>query len=162
MCCAPPQELVWLLHKTLEAAQREKRTCADFVAAESEQERLELLRHRERQAADLLGRAERAEAAAEAAKRDLDRRDRQMAQLRDEVRKLTERNQAKREVSFAPLSAGQLHLSYARTAFWKSVSRGAGLACVQHSCFPASCVALPVSNFLEPTSCVIIPSCFKT
>ncbi|XP_051935701.1 TBC1 domain family member 2A isoform X2 [Hippocampus zosterae] len=92
------KELVWLLHKTLEAAQREKRTCADFVAAESERERLELLRHRERQAADLLGRAERAEAVAEEAKRDLDRSDRRMAQLRDEVRMLTEKNQAKREV----------------------------------------------------------------
>ncbi|XP_049612816.1 TBC1 domain family member 2A [Syngnathus scovelli] len=92
------KELVWLLHKTLEAAQREKRTCADFMAAEGEQERLELLRHRERQAADLLGRVERAQAAAEATRRDLDQRDLQVAQLQDEIRKLTEENRAKREV----------------------------------------------------------------
>ncbi|XP_077388408.1 TBC1 domain family member 2A isoform X2 [Festucalex cinctus] len=92
------KELVWLLHKTLEAAQREKRTCADFVAAEGEQERLELLRHRERQAADLLGRVDRAQAAAEAARRDLQQRDLEVAQLQDQVRKLLEKNHAKQEV----------------------------------------------------------------
>ncbi len=50
MCC---QELVLQLHKVLEAAQLEKRTCAQFLAAEGEQERLELLRHGERRAAEL-------------------------------------------------------------------------------------------------------------
>jgi len=47
---------VWLLHKALEASQLEKRTCAEFLAVEGEQERLEVLRHRARQAADLRSR----------------------------------------------------------------------------------------------------------
>ncbi|XP_061642528.1 TBC1 domain family member 2A isoform X2 [Phyllopteryx taeniolatus] len=92
------KELVWLLHKTLEVAQRENRTCGDFVAPEGERQRSELLRHRERQEADLLGQSERAQAWAEVAGRDLDQRDLQVAQLRERVRELTETNHAEREV----------------------------------------------------------------
>nr|XP_057920000.1 TBC1 domain family member 2A [Doryrhamphus excisus] len=92
------KELVWLLHKALEAAQLEKRTCSDFVAAEGEQERLELLRHRERQAADLLGRLEETKMAAEAARQCLVERDLQVCQLQEDVRMLIEKNKAKQEV----------------------------------------------------------------
>ncbi|XP_023131803.2 TBC1 domain family member 2A [Amphiprion ocellaris] len=92
------KELVWILHKALEAAQLEKRTCAEFLAEEGEQERLELLRHRERQAADLRGRLEEAKTEAEAARRSLAQRDVQLAELQDNVRMLTEKNNAKREV----------------------------------------------------------------
>ncbi|XP_054649054.1 TBC1 domain family member 2A [Dunckerocampus dactyliophorus] len=92
------KELVWLLHKALEAAQLEKRTCSDFVAAKGEQERLELLRHRERQAADLLGRLEEAKMAAETTRQSLVERDLQVCQLQEDVRMLMEKNNAKQEV----------------------------------------------------------------
>lgn len=92
------QELVWLLHKALEAAQLEKRTCAEFLAVEDEQERLELLRHRERQAADLRGRLEEAKAEAETATRSLNQKDAQLAELQENIRMLMEKNNAKQEV----------------------------------------------------------------
>lgn len=79
----------------------EKRTCAEFLAETGEQERLELLRHRERQAADLRGRLEEAQAEAEALRRSLAQRDAQLAELQEEVRMLTEKNNAKQEVRTA-------------------------------------------------------------
>ncbi|CAB1337318.1 unnamed protein product [Coregonus sp. 'balchen'] len=69
------KELVWLLHKALEAAQLEKRTCTEFLAAECEQERLELLRHRERHAADLQCRLEELKAKEEGLRKSLAQRD---------------------------------------------------------------------------------------
>lgn len=92
------QELVWILHKALEASQLEKRTCAEFLAETGEQERLELLRHRERQAADLRGRLEEAEAEAEALRRSLAQRDARLEEMQEEVRMLMEKNNAKQEV----------------------------------------------------------------
>ncbi|XP_053180219.1 TBC1 domain family member 2A [Scomber japonicus] len=92
------KELVWLLHKALEAAQLEKRTCAEFLAVEGEQERLELLRHRERQAADLRGRLEEAKEAAERSSRSLTQRDAQLAELQNNIKTLKEKNDAKQEV----------------------------------------------------------------
>ncbi|XP_042337519.1 TBC1 domain family member 2A-like, partial [Plectropomus leopardus] len=92
------QELVWILHKALEAAQLEKRTCAEFLAEKGEQERLELLRHRERQAADLRGRLEEAKTEAEATRRSLAQRDAQLAELQENIGLLTEKNNAKQEV----------------------------------------------------------------
>lgn len=89
---------MWILHKALEASQLEKRTCAEFLAETGEQERLELLRHRERQAADLRGRLEEAQAAAETLRRNLAQRVAQLAELQEEVRMLTEKNNAKQEV----------------------------------------------------------------
>ncbi|XP_039976279.1 TBC1 domain family member 2A isoform X2 [Xiphias gladius] len=92
------KELVWILHKALEAAQLEKRTCAEFLAEKGEQERLELLRHRERQAADLRGRLEEAKTEAEVMKRSLTQRDAQLAELQENIRMLMEKNNAKQEV----------------------------------------------------------------
>ncbi|KAG7232141.1 hypothetical protein INR49_009499 [Caranx melampygus] len=92
------KELVWILHKALEAAQLEKRTCAEFLAEKSEQERLELLRHRERQAVDLRGRLEEAKAEVEVLKTTLSERDTQLAELQENIRMLTEKNDAKQEV----------------------------------------------------------------
>uniref|UniRef100_A0A667ZUY4 TBC1 domain family member 2 n=1 Tax=Myripristis murdjan TaxID=586833 RepID=A0A667ZUY4_9TELE len=92
------QELVWLLHKALEAAQLEKRTCGEFLAAKGEQERLELLRHRERQAADLRSRLEEVKTEAEALRRSLAQRDAQLSELQENLRMMMEKNQAKQEV----------------------------------------------------------------
>lgn len=92
------QELVWILHKALEASQLEKRTCAEFLAERDEQERLELLRHRERQASDLRGQLEELKAEAESLRMSLVQRDTQLAKLKEEVRMLTEKNNAKQQV----------------------------------------------------------------
>ncbi|XP_061690425.1 TBC1 domain family member 2A isoform X2 [Syngnathoides biaculeatus] len=98
------KELVWLLHKTLEATQLERPAGVDFVAAEGERERPELLRHP-------LGRSE------QVAGNHLDRKDPRVAQLRERVRELTEKNHAKQEVilklsdhvaAFPPTSASSV------------------------------------------------------
>lgn len=89
---------MWILHKALESAQLEKRTCAEFLAVDGEQDRLELLRHRERKAANLQAQLEEAKMEAEAARRSLAERDVQLAELQDAVRMLTEKNGAKQEV----------------------------------------------------------------
>lgn len=96
------QELVWILHKALEASQLEKRTCAEFLAEEDEQQRLELLRHRERQAADLRTRLEEARMEAETLRRKLADRDAQVAELQENIRLLTEKNAAKQQVRRIP------------------------------------------------------------
>lgn len=98
MVLCPVQELVWILHKALEAAQLEKRTCAEFLAEKGEQERLELLRHRERQAADLRGRLEEAKVEVETLRSSLAQREAQLAELQENIKMLTEKNDAKQEV----------------------------------------------------------------
>ncbi|XP_026198386.1 TBC1 domain family member 2A isoform X2 [Anabas testudineus] len=92
------KELVWILHKSLEAAQLEKRTCAEFLAEKGEQERLELLRHRERQTADLRGRLDEVKVEAEALRSSLAQRDTQVVELQEKLKTLTEKNNAKQEV----------------------------------------------------------------
>ncbi|XP_034546767.1 TBC1 domain family member 2A [Notolabrus celidotus] len=99
------KELVWILHKALEASQLEKRTCTEFLAATGEQERLELLRHRERQATDLRARlqeareeAETAREEAETARRSQDQSDAKVTHLEERVRILEEKNTARQEV----------------------------------------------------------------
>lgn len=89
---------MWILHKALEASQLEKRTCAEFLAEKSEQERLELLRHREREAADLRGRLEEVKKEAESMRRRLNQRDAQLLELQDNIGMLIEKNTAKQEV----------------------------------------------------------------
>ncbi|KAF7647452.1 hypothetical protein LDENG_00172230 [Lucifuga dentata] len=112
------KELVWLLHKALEGAQLEKRTCVDFVAAKGEQERLELLRHRERQAADLQGRLEEAKAEVEVLRRSLEQRDTHVAEMQENIRMLMEKNEAKKEVILKlsdQISASMLGLRHSIT-----------------------------------------------
>ncbi|MCJ8735770.1 hypothetical protein PDJAM_G00251390 [Pangasius djambal] len=92
------KELVWLLHKALEAAQLEKRACAQYLAAEDEQERLELLRHGERCTADLRERLEQLRRENEALRRSLEERDAHVKELQENVKVLMEKNQAKQEV----------------------------------------------------------------
>ncbi|KAI5100645.1 TBC1 domain family member 2A [Silurus meridionalis] len=92
------KELVWLLHKALEAAQLEKRACAQYLAAENEQERLELLRHDARCTADLRERLEQLRHENEALKRSLEERDAHVKELQDSLKLLMEKNHAKQEV----------------------------------------------------------------
>lgn len=86
------------LYKVLEAAQLEKRTCAQFLAAEGEQERLELLRHGERRAAELRDHLESLQQENENLRRDLNQRDGHIAELQENVQLLMHKNQAKQEV----------------------------------------------------------------
>ncbi|CAL8267303.1 unnamed protein product [Boreogadus saida] len=92
------KELVWLLHKALEASQLEKRTCTEFLAAVGEQQRLEVLRHRERQAADLRRRLDDLAAQTEGLRRSLAEKESQVVDLQENIDLLTEKNQAKQEV----------------------------------------------------------------
>lgn len=98
LLCANVQELVWILHKALEASQLEKRSCAQFLAEKGEQERLEVLRHRERQAAKLQGQLEEAKVEAEALRRCLAQRNVQLDELEEQLKMLMEKNNAKLEV----------------------------------------------------------------
>ncbi|GAA6093026.1 TBC1 domain family member 2A [Tachysurus ichikawai] len=92
------KELVWLLHKALEAAQLEKRACAQYLAAESEQERLELLRHGERCTADMRERLEQLRRENEVLRRSLEEREGNVKELQDNLKLLMEKNQAKQAV----------------------------------------------------------------
>lgn len=89
---------MWLLHKALEAAQLEKRACAQYLSIEGEQERLELLRHGERCIADLRENLEHLRRENEALRRSLEERDAHVKDLQDNVKLLMEKNQAKQEV----------------------------------------------------------------
>lgn len=57
-----------------------------------------MLRHRERQAADLRGRLEDAKVEAEALRRSLSEREAQLQELQENIKMLTEKNKAKQEV----------------------------------------------------------------
>ncbi|CAF90403.1 unnamed protein product, partial [Tetraodon nigroviridis] len=93
-----PQELVWILHKALEASQLEKRACDEFLAEDGEQERLEVLRHRERQAVGLQAQLEEAKMEAEALRRSLAQRNTQLQELEEQIKMWTEKNDAKHQV----------------------------------------------------------------
>eukprot|EP00066_Takifugu_rubripes_P026574 XP_011615840.1 PREDICTED: TBC1 domain family member 2A-like [Takifugu rubripes] len=92
------KEMVWILHKALEASQLEKRSCAQFLAEKGEQERLEVLRHRERQAARLQEQLEEAKVEAESLRRRLAQRSTQVEELEEQIKMLMEKNAAKQEV----------------------------------------------------------------
>ncbi|MGH0154185.1 UNVERIFIED_CONTAM: hypothetical protein FKN15_030037 [Acipenser sinensis] len=92
------KELVQLLHKTLEAAQLEKRTCKQFLAAAGEQERLELVRHKERCIADLDVRLEALLKDKEELEQRLAMQDCQVNELQQHVQLMMEKNNAKQEV----------------------------------------------------------------
>lgn len=82
----------------MEASQLEKRACAEFLAEEGEQQRLEVLRHRERQAAGLQGQLEEAQVQAEALRRSLAQRNAQLEELRQQIKMWMDKNHAKQEV----------------------------------------------------------------
>ncbi|XP_058868862.1 TBC1 domain family member 2A-like isoform X2 [Acipenser ruthenus] len=91
-------ELVRLLHKALEAAQQEKRTSKQFLAAAGEQERLELVRHKERCIADLDSRLEALLKDKEELEQRLAMQDCQVNELQQHVQLMMEKNNAKQEV----------------------------------------------------------------
>lgn len=89
---------MWLLHKALEAVQQEKRTCAQFLSAEDEQERLELLHQRERQVADLRSQLEDLCSQKEVLQHSVAQKEGHITELQEHVMLMMQKNHAKQEV----------------------------------------------------------------
>lgn len=82
----------------MEASQLEKRACDEFLAEEGEQQRLEVLRHRERLVTGLQAQLEEATMEAEELRRSLAQRDAQLEELEEQIKMWMEKNKAKQEV----------------------------------------------------------------
>ncbi|NWU48272.1 TBD2A protein, partial [Dromas ardeola] len=95
------KELVKLLHKALEAAQQEKRVSSMYLTAAEDKDRLELVRHKVRQIADLTSRLEALEQEKKELEQMLTLRDRHIQELKEHVQLLMEKNHAKQEVIMA-------------------------------------------------------------
>ncbi|KFV55795.1 TBC1 domain family member 2A, partial [Tyto alba] len=95
------KELVKLLHKALEAAQQEKRVSSMYLTAAEDKDRLELVRHKVRQIADLTGRLEALEQEKKELEQILALRDSHIQELKEHVQLLMEKNHAKQEVIMA-------------------------------------------------------------
>lgn len=92
------QELVRILHKALEAAQQEKRVASAYLAAPEDQDRLELVRHKVRQIAELGQRVETLERERADLVHAASLRERELQELQQHVQMLMEKNQAKQQV----------------------------------------------------------------
>ncbi|XP_054145958.1 TBC1 domain family member 2A [Melozone crissalis] len=92
------KELVKLLHKALEAAQQEKRVSNMYLTATEDKDRLELVRHKVRQIADLTSRLEALEQEKKELEQILTLRDSHIQELKEHVQLLMEKNHAKQEV----------------------------------------------------------------
>ncbi|NXG47569.1 TBD2A protein, partial [Psilopogon haemacephalus] len=95
------KELVKLLHKALEAAQQEKRVSSMYLTAAEDKDRLELVRHKVRQIADLTSRLEALEQEKKELEQILTLRDSHIQELKEHVQLLMEKNHAKQEVILA-------------------------------------------------------------
>lgn len=93
----PTQELVRVLHKALEAAQQEKRASSAYLAAE-DKDRLELVRHKVRQIAELGRRVEALERERDDLAQTASLQEHQVEELQLQVQQLTDKNQAKQQV----------------------------------------------------------------
>ncbi|NXO73128.1 TBD2A protein, partial [Phainopepla nitens] len=92
------KELVKLLHKALEAAQQEKRVSSMYLTAAADKDRLELVRHKVRQIADLTSRLEALEQEKKELEQILTLRDSHIQEVKEHVQLLMEKNHAKQEV----------------------------------------------------------------
>ncbi|NXP66472.1 TBD2A protein, partial [Chloropsis cyanopogon] len=92
------KELVKLLHKALEAAQQEKRVSSMYLTAAEDKDRLELVRHKVRQIADLTSRLEALEQEKKELEQILTLKDSLIQELKEHVQLLMEKNHAKQEV----------------------------------------------------------------
>ncbi|NWX64967.1 TBD2A protein, partial [Promerops cafer] len=95
------KELVKLLHKALEAAQQEKRVSSMYLTAAEDKDRLELVRHKVRQIADLTSRLEALEQEKKELEQILTLRDSHIQELKEHVQLLMEKNHAKQGVIMA-------------------------------------------------------------
>ncbi|XP_073202124.1 TBC1 domain family member 2A isoform X6 [Lepidochelys kempii] len=92
------KELVTLLHKALEAAQREKRASSRYLAAAEDKDRLELVRHKVRQIVELSNRVEALETDKKELEQSLALRDNRVEELQKHVQLLMDKNYAKQQV----------------------------------------------------------------
>ncbi|XP_051017747.1 TBC1 domain family member 2A [Acomys russatus] len=92
------KELVIILHKALEAAQQEKRASSAYLAATGDRDRLELVRHKVRQIAELSQRVEALEQGRERLEQEVGLREQQVQALQQHVQLLMDKNQAKQQV----------------------------------------------------------------
>ncbi|XP_006887028.1 PREDICTED: TBC1 domain family member 2A [Elephantulus edwardii] len=99
------KELVKILHKTLEAAQQEKRASSAYLMAAGDKDRLELVRHKVRQIAELSSRVKALEQERESLAQTASLREQQtqelrqhMQELQQQVKLLLDKNQAKQQV----------------------------------------------------------------
>ncbi|XP_058027091.1 TBC1 domain family member 2A isoform X2 [Ahaetulla prasina] len=92
------KELVKLLHKALEAAQQEKRESCRYLVTDTEKDRLELVRHKVRQIAELNKQVQ----VLEMEKKDLEQeaalKEEHLKELREHVQLLMDKNEAKQQV----------------------------------------------------------------
>lgn len=86
-----------ILHKALEAAQQEKRVSGAYLAAE-DKDRLELVRHKVRQIAELGKGVETLEQERESLLQMASLREQQVQELQQHVQLLMDKNQAKQQV----------------------------------------------------------------
>lgn len=87
-----------ILHKALEAAQQEKRASSAYLAAAEDQDRLELVRHKVRQIADLGRRVEALEQERDRLLHTASLREQQVQELQQHVKLLMDKNEAKQQV----------------------------------------------------------------
>ncbi|XP_007639020.1 TBC1 domain family member 2A isoform X3 [Cricetulus griseus] len=92
------QELVIILHKALEAAQQEKRESSAYLSATEDKDRLELVRHKVRQIAELSQRVEALEQDRERLAHESGLLEQQVQALQQHVQLLMDKNQAKQQV----------------------------------------------------------------
>uniref|UniRef100_A0A8C5L5L1 TBC1 domain family member 2A n=1 Tax=Jaculus jaculus TaxID=51337 RepID=A0A8C5L5L1_JACJA len=92
------KELVKILHKALEAAQQEKRASSAYLAAAKDKDRLELVRHKVRQIAELSQRVEALEQERERLLHEAGLREQQVQALQQHAQLLMDKNQAKQQV----------------------------------------------------------------
>ncbi|XP_043342378.1 TBC1 domain family member 2A isoform X1 [Cervus canadensis] len=92
------KELVKVLHKALEAAQQEKRVSSAYLAAAQDKDRLELVRHKVRQIAELGRRVEALERERESLAQTASLREQEILELQRHVQLLLDKNQAKQQV----------------------------------------------------------------
>ncbi|XP_067171846.1 TBC1 domain family member 2A [Apteryx mantelli] len=95
------KELVKLLHKALEAAQQEKRVSNMYLTAAEDKDRLELVRHKVRQIADLTSRLEALEKEKKELEQTVTLRESHIQELKEHVQLLMEKNHAKQQVIMA-------------------------------------------------------------
>ncbi|XP_008573399.1 PREDICTED: TBC1 domain family member 2A isoform X1 [Galeopterus variegatus] len=92
------KELVKILHKALEAAQQEKRASSAYLAAAEDKDRLELVRHKVRQIAELGRQVEALQQERESLVHTASLLEQQVQELQLHVQLLMDKNEAKQQV----------------------------------------------------------------
>ncbi|XP_074052874.1 TBC1 domain family member 2A [Macrotis lagotis] len=92
------KELVKILHKALEAAQQEKRACSTYLMATEDKDRLELVRHKVRQIAELTKDVKSLQQDKKTLEETLNLREEHIKELQQHVQLLMDKNHAKQQV----------------------------------------------------------------